>query len=66
RAPDPFVVTLALALPTAVDIYVIRESGFTESLLNYTARQSFVPEDHSVTRLRTPQFEIAPGETVIL
>lgn len=66
RAPDPYVVTLALALPTAVDIYVIREGGFTESLLNYASRHSFVSEDHSVTRLRTRQFEIAPGERVIL
>lgn len=69
RAPDPFVVTLSIALASAVDIFVIRDNGFTESLLNYYAFDPFdpfVPEDHSVTRLRTPVFEIAPLETVTI
>lgn len=66
RAPDPFVVTLSIALASAVDIFVIRDNGFTESLLNYYAFDPFVPEDHSVTRLRTPVFEIAPQETLTI
>lgn len=66
RASDPFVVTLSIALASAVDIFVIRNNGFTEGLLNYYAFDPFVPEDHSVTRLRTPVFEIAPQETVTI
>lgn len=66
RVPDPYVMTLSLALASAVDVYVIRESGFTESLLNYNAFVPFVPEDHVVTRLRTPEFAIAPQEKIIL
>ncbi|MCP4318762.1 MAG: hypothetical protein GY789_22895 [Hyphomicrobiales bacterium] len=66
RAPDRFVLTLSLAVASAVDIYVLRDSGFTESLLNYSAFDPFNPEDHSVTRLRTVAFEIAPQEAVTL
>ena len=66
REPDPFVLTLSLAVASAVDIYLVRENGLTENLLTYSAFDPFVPEDHSVTRLRTPQFTIAPQETVTL
>ncbi len=66
RAPDPFVLTIDLPLVSEVDAYVIRNSGFTENLINYSIFEPFVPEDHSVTRLRTPVFEIAPQEEIIL
>jgi signal transduction histidine kinase len=66
RAPDPFVLTIDLPLVSEVDAYVIRESGFTENLINYSIFEPFVPEDHSVTRLRTPVFQIAPQESVTL
>ncbi|MBO6893747.1 MAG: HAMP domain-containing histidine kinase [Roseibium sp.] len=64
RGADPFVLTVDLPLVSEVDAYVIRESGFTENLISYSLFEPFVPEDHSVTRLRTPVFEIAPQETV--
>lgn len=64
RGVDPFVLTVDLPLVSEVDAYVIRESGFTENLISYSLFEPFVPEDHSVTRLRTPVFEIAPQETV--
>lgn len=66
RAPDPFALTIALALSSEVDVYLIREGGLTENLLNYSAFKPFAPEEHSVTRLRTPVFRIAPQESVIL
>jgi signal transduction histidine kinase len=66
RRPDPFVLTVDVPLASALDAYVIRESGFTENLLNYSVVEPFVPEDHSVARLRTPVFEIAPQERVTL
>ncbi len=66
RAPDPFVLTIDLPLVSELDAYVIRESGFTESLISYSIFDPFAPEDHSVTRLRTPVFDIAPQERVTL
>ncbi|MHA7777361.1 ATP-binding protein [Roseibium sp. M-1] len=66
RAPDPFVLTIDLPLVSELDAYVIRESGFTENLINYSIFEPFAPEDHSVTRLRTPVFQIAPQESITL
>ncbi|WP_417670957.1 ATP-binding protein [Roseibium sp.] len=66
RAPDPFVLIVDLPLVSEIEAYVIRDSGFTENLLNYSIFEPFVPEDHSVTRLRTPVFEIAPQEEITL
>ncbi|WP_282047655.1 sensor histidine kinase [Roseibium album] len=66
RGSDPFVLVVDLPLVSEVDAYLIRESGFTEGLINYSIFEPFVGEDHSVTRLRTPVVEIAPQETVTL
>lgn len=66
RDPDPFVLTIDLPLVSEVDAYVVRESGLTENLINYSIFEPFVPEAHSVTRLRTPVFTIAPQERVTL
>ena len=66
RAPDPFVLTVELPLISELDAYVVRESGFTENLINYSIFEPFAPEDHSVTRLRTPVFQISPQERITL
>ncbi|WP_428643758.1 ATP-binding protein [Roseibium sp.] len=64
RAPDPLVLTVDLPLVSELDAYVIRQSGFTENLINYSIFEPFEPQDHSVTRLRTPVFTVAPQEKV--
>ncbi|WP_305989724.1 HAMP domain-containing sensor histidine kinase [Roseibium sp. MMSF_3544] len=66
RGADPFVLVIDLPLVSEVDAYLIRESGFTEGLINYSIFDPFVAEHHSVTRLRTPVFEIQPQESVVL
>lgn len=66
RDPDPFVLTIDLPLVSEVDAYVVRKSGLTENLIDYSIFEPFVPEAHSVTRLRTPVFTIAPQERVTL
>ncbi|MEO0980407.1 MAG: ATP-binding protein [Pseudomonadota bacterium] len=66
RGADPFVLVVDLPLVSEVDVYLIRESGFTEALIDYSIFEPFKADDHSVTRLRTPVFEIAPQEQVIL
>lgn len=66
RGSDPFVLVIDLPLVSEVDAYLIRESGFTEGLINYSIFEPFVAEDHSVTRLRTPVFDIEPQEEVLL
>ena len=64
RAPDPFVLTLSLALASEVHIYLIRSGGLTETLLEYSAFAPFDETDHSVTRLKSTEFTIAPQEIV--
>lgn len=66
RGADPFVLVVDLPLVSEVDVYLIRESGFTEALIDYSIFEPFRADDHSVTRLRTPVFEIAPQEQVTL
>ncbi|WP_299483855.1 sensor histidine kinase [uncultured Roseibium sp.] len=66
RSADPFVLVVDLPLVSELDVYVIRESGFTEALIDYSIFTPFVAENHSVTRLRTPVFEIEPQEKVIV
>ncbi|MET1412398.1 HAMP domain-containing sensor histidine kinase [Roseibium sp. HPY-6] len=66
RGADPLILVVDLPLVSEVDAYLIRESGFTEALIDYSIFEPFIPDDHSVTRLRTPVFEIAPREKVTL
>lgn len=66
RGADPFVLVIDLPLVSEVDVYLIRESGFTEALIDYSIFEPFRADDHSVTRLRTPVFEIAPQEKATL
>lgn len=66
RGADPLILVVDLPLVSEVDAYLIRESGFTEALIDYSIFEPFIPDDHSVTRLRTPVFEIAPQERVTL
>lgn len=66
RAPDPFAITLDIPVVSEVDLYLIREDGLTENLLTYSIFSAFDPAQHAATRLRTPIFEIAPQERVIL
>lgn len=66
RAPDPFAITLDIPIVSEVDLYLVRQDGLTENLLAYSAFAPFDPGQHAATRLRTPIFEIAPQERVIL
>ncbi len=66
RPPDPFAITLHLPLVSEVDIYLIRDSGLTETLLTYSIFAPFDPAQHAATRLRTVEFQVAPGEQVTL
>lgn len=66
RAPDPFAITLDIPIVSEVDLYLIREDGLAENLLAYSIFAPFDPGQHAATRLRTPVFEIAPKERVIL
>ncbi|MEM7303478.1 MAG: ATP-binding protein [Pseudomonadota bacterium] len=66
REGDPFVLALSLALVSEADIYLVRDEGLTEHLLRYSLFRPFDENEHAVNRLRTPQLDIAPGETVTL
>lgn len=66
RPPDPFVLTIDLPLVSELDAYLIRDSGLTEKLVDYSIFEPFSPEDHSAARLRSQVFKIAPQEKVTL
>ncbi|MFY0634982.1 MAG: hypothetical protein JXQ91_14310 [Vannielia sp.] len=66
RPADSFILTLDAPLVSGVRLFVIREGGLTENLMDYSIFAPFDPLDHAVTRLRAPEFALAPGETVLL
>lgn len=66
RAGDSFVLTTDAPLIGGLRVFVVRESGLTENLLDYSIFAPFEPLEHAVTRLRTPEFVLAPGERVTL
>lgn len=66
RPPDAYVLTVDLALVSELEVWLIRQDGLTEGLLDYSLFEPFAPAQHSVTRLRAPEFRLAPGETVTL
>ena len=66
RPADRFVITMDAPLVSGVRLYLLRESGLTENLTDYSVFAPFDPLDHVVTRLRSPEFQLAPGEAVTL
>ncbi|MCA8882611.1 MAG: hypothetical protein KDA50_02470 [Rhodobacteraceae bacterium] len=62
RLPDPFSILIELPLVSEVDIYLVRDDGLTESLLDYSIFAPFDPAQHSVARLRSAVFRLAPQE----
>ncbi|QDC10664.1 hypothetical protein FHY55_16120 [Oceanicola sp. D3] len=66
RPPDSFILTFDAPVVSGVRLFLIREDGLTENLMDYSIFAPFDPLDHAVTRLRAPAFALAPGETVTL
>ncbi|MFZ7092300.1 ATP-binding protein [Primorskyibacter sp. 2E233] len=66
RPPDRFAVTIDAPLVSGLRIFLVRADGLTENLTDYSIFAPFDPLDHAVTRLRTPEFDLAPGEQVTL
>lgn len=66
RPADRFILTMDAPLVSGVRLYLVRDSGLTENLTDYSIFAPFNPLDHVVTRLRTPEFQLAPGEAVTL
>lgn len=66
RPADRFILTMDAPLVSGVRLYLVRESGLTENLMDYSIFDPFDPLDHVVTRLRTPEFQLAPGEAATL
>jgi signal transduction histidine kinase len=66
RAGDPWHVTSQVYGLIALDAYLLRTDGRTESLLAHDLRRAFHAADFSGLRLRTDEFLIAPGETAVL
>lgn len=66
RAGDSFVMSADAPLMGGLRVFLVRETGLTENLLDYSIFTAFDPLEHAVTRLRTPAFTLAPDERVIL
>jgi signal transduction histidine kinase len=66
RGPDSFAAVLDMPLVSGAQIYLVRQNGLTENLLDYSIFDNFDPAEHAVTRLRTSIFTIAAQEKVTL
>lgn len=64
RTGDPFTLVLDAPLNIGYRLFLIRADGLTETLMDYSVFQPFDPSQHSVTRLKSPEFMLAPGEVV--
>lgn len=66
RAGDAFVLTMDAPAVSGVRLFLVRDSGLTETLLDYSVFEPFDHAEHAVTRLRTSELLLAPGEQVTL
>ena len=64
REGDPFVIVYDAMLAVGYRLFLVREDGLTENLVDYSSYRPFNPQDHAVNRLRSPEFRLAPGEQV--
>lgn len=66
REGDEFVLILDAPNSVGYRLFLIREDGLTETLVDYSVFQPFDATQHSVNRLKSPEFTIAPDETVTI
>lgn len=66
REGDPWHVASEIFGLVALDLYVVRESGLTETILGYDARTPFDQSEFNGARLRSSAFLLAPEETALL
>lgn len=66
RIGDSFVLLLDAPLNIGYRLFLIRSDGLTETLIDYSVFKAFDAGQHSVTRLKSPEFMLAPGEEVTL
>ncbi len=66
RAGDPFVLVFDAPAVVGYRLFLVREDGLTENLVDFSSYDPFDPAIHTVNRLRSPDFVLAPGEQVTL
>ncbi len=66
RAGDGFVLTMDAPAVSGVRLYLVRETGLTETLLDYSVFEPFETSEHAVAQLRSPEFLLAPTEQVTI
>lgn len=66
RRGDPFVIVYDAPGIVGYRLFLVREDGLTENLVDFSIYERFNPADHAVNRLRSPEFLIAPGEQVTI
>ena len=64
RAGDPFVLVYDAPVVVGYRLFLVRQDGLTENLVDYSVYRPFAPTDYAVNRLRSPEFQLAPGEQV--
>ncbi|MGH1579104.1 sensor histidine kinase [Planktotalea sp.] len=64
RIGDSFTLILDSPLNIGFRLFLVRADGLTETLVDYSAFQPFDAGQHSVTRLKSSAFVLAPGEEV--
>ncbi|MGX9356536.1 ATP-binding protein [Roseobacteraceae bacterium S113] len=66
RQEDRFLITFDAPLASGVRLFLVRENGLTENLLNYSIFEPFDARQHAITRLQTSEFTLAPLEEVLV
>lgn len=66
RVGDPFVIVYDAPAIVGYRLFLVREDGLTENLVDFSVYERFNPADHVVNRLRSPEVLIAPGEQVTI
>ncbi len=66
REGDPWHVASEIFGLVALDLFVIRDSGLTETILSYDARAPFDQSEYNGVRLRSSAFLLAPEESALL
>ncbi|MEP5155511.1 MFS domain-containing histidine kinase [Planktotalea sp.] len=66
RAGDRFTLVLDAPFVVGFRVFLVREDGLTETLIDYSSFQPFNRAEHSVNRLKSAEFILAPNEEVTL
>lgn len=66
RGSDSWILTSATPMVSAMEVYLIRETGLTEGLLDHVFDRPFDARQYALTSLITDPLKLLPNETALL